>query len=131
MQTNMMTKLRQALEASWDEKTSYLAALEPGNAALGQCYPTSRVVEYFFPKTKVVKGVVWNTEENEIHFWNVLEVDEELYHIDFTWQQFPEGSKVLSFELLDSKKYPDSDATIARCNLLKKRVKLYLENTKR
>lgn len=38
--------LREALEASWDEKTSYLGVKEKGNPALGQCYPTFRVVRY-------------------------------------------------------------------------------------
>ena len=50
--------LREALEAFWDEKTSYLAANKAGNPSLGQCYPTSRVIQHFFPETEIVKGNV-------------------------------------------------------------------------
>jgi len=32
--------LREALEASWDARTSYGGVWEEGNPALGQCYPT-------------------------------------------------------------------------------------------
>lgn len=31
-----MLRLREALEASWDGRTSYKAAVKPGNPALGQ-----------------------------------------------------------------------------------------------
>ena len=50
--------LREALEASWGEKTSYLAAKKAGNPSLGQCYPTPRVIQHFFPETEIVKGKV-------------------------------------------------------------------------
>lgn len=56
-QTDLL-KIREALEASWDEKTSYLAVKQEGNPALGQCYPTSRVVQHFFPETEIIKGKV-------------------------------------------------------------------------
>lgn len=81
-----LLKIREALEASWDEKTSYLAVKQKGNPALGQCYPTSRVVQYFFPETEIIKGKVWNGKEIETHFWNGLSVNGNLYHIDLSWQ---------------------------------------------
>lgn len=44
MKVEILT-LRQALEASWRPETAYLNVEEEGNPALGQCYPTSRVIE--------------------------------------------------------------------------------------
>ena len=119
--------IREALEASWDEKTSYLAVKKKGNLALGQCYPTSWVVQHFFPKTEIIKGKVWNGKEIELHFWNGLLVDGTLYHIDLSWQQFPSGSSIREFEILDRNTLHDSEGTIERCEVLLKRVTDYLE----
>jgi len=121
-----LLRLREALEASWDEKTSFGAVLKRGNPALGQCYPTSRVVQFFFPETEIVKGHVWNGKALEIHFWNLLDVRGALYHIDFTWQQFPAGSTVRDYKILDRNNLGDSPPTIARCELMKQRVSDYL-----
>lgn len=121
-----LLKLREALEASWDAKTSYLGVSQKGNPALGQCYPTSWVVQYFFPEAEIVKGEVDTGKGIEIHFWNVLLSDGSLYHIDLSWQQFPHGSKVTGFKVLDRNKLGDSDATIERCQLLKHRVLNYI-----
>lgn len=122
--------LREALEASWDEKTSYLAVKKAGNPALGQCYPTSRVVQHFFPDTEIVKGKVWNGKEIETHFWNILKVKDDLYHIDLMWQQFPQGSKVREYTILDRNQLGDSEPTIKRCELLFERVNRYLQSNK-
>jgi hypothetical protein len=54
-----MLELREALEASWDEATSYGCVSEAGNPALGQCYPTSWVVQQFYPEVEIVEGEVW------------------------------------------------------------------------
>lgn len=122
-----LLQLREALEASWDERTSYLAVKKKGNPALGQCYPTSRVIQYFFPDTEIAKGKVWNGKEIETHFWNILKVRDDLYHIDLTWQQFPHGSQVCEYTILDRNKLGDSEPTIKRCELLLKRVTAYLD----
>jgi hypothetical protein len=122
-------KIREALEASWDKKTSYLAVSKKGNPALGQCYPTSRVIQFFFPETEIIKGKVWNGKELETHFWNGLLVDGAWYYIDLTWQQFPMGSSVREFEVLDSNMFGDSEKTIKRCDLLRKRVIDYLDKS--
>lgn len=124
-----LLRLREALEASWDEKTSYLAVREKGNPALGQCYPTSRVVQQFFPETEIVKGKVWNGKEIEMHFWNVLKIKDDLYHIDLTWQQFPQGSKVREYIILDRNQLGDSEPTVKRCELLLERVNDYVEHS--
>lgn len=125
-----LSHLREALEASWDEKTSYLAAKKAGNPSLGQCYPTSRVIQHFFPETEIVKGKVWNGKEIETHFWNVLKVKDDLYHIDLTWQQFPQGSKVREYTILDRNQLGDSEPTVKRCELLLERVNNYLQDQK-
>lgn len=128
--TEDLPQIREALEASWDEQTSYLAVKQEGNPALGQCYPTSRVVQHFFPETEIVKGKVWNGKEIETHFWNVLKVKDDLYHIDLTWQQFPQGSKVREYTILDRNQLGDSEPTVKRCELLLQRVNDYLEKNK-
>ncbi len=119
--------IREALEASWDEKTSYLAVKEEGNPALGQCYPTSRVVQHFFPEIEIIKGNVWNGKATEVHFWNGLYVGKTLYHLDLSWQQFPEGSSVREFEILDRNSLNDGPSTIKRYEILLKRVMSYLK----
>lgn len=121
-----MTKLREALEAAWKPDTAYLRVAEKGNSALGQCYPTSRVVQFYFPKTEIVEGQVWTGERLEKHFWNLLVASEEKYHIDFTWQQFPAGSTVRSYKVRDRNTLGDSEETIKRVELLKSRVEKFL-----
>ena len=121
-----MIQLREALEASWDAKTSYLAVSVDGNGALGQCYPTSRVVQLFFPETEIVEGEVSTGKRTEKHFWNLLKSDKVEYHIDLTWQQFPEGSVVKHWKVRDRAKLNDSQETILRVELLHLRVKAYL-----
>jgi hypothetical protein len=121
-----MVKLRHALEASWDEKTSFQSVSDKDNPALGQCYPTSRVVQFFYPETEIVEGKVWTGNKFEKHFWNVLEANGHQYHIDFTWQQFPSGSIIKSWKTLDRNKLGDGPNTIKRVELLQRRVKNYL-----
>ena len=123
---NFMLRLREALEASWDGQTAQGATVKVGNPALGQCYPTCRVVQHYFPATEIIKGKVWTGESEEIHFWNGLRVGNQWYHIDFSWQQFPAGSVVREYVVLDRENLGDSEATIQRCALLLKRVEGYL-----
>jgi hypothetical protein len=124
---SFMLCLREALEASWDKLTAY--AEKVGNPASGQCYPTARVVQHYYPATEIIKGKVWTGEREEIHFWNGLPVGDEWYHIDFSWNQFPPGSVVREFVVLDRHELGDSDATLERCALLMKRVEAYLSNS--
>ena len=123
-----MLRLREALAASWDKQTAYGAIEKAGNPALGQCYPTARVVAHYYPATEILKGKVWTGEREEIHFWNGLPVGDTWYHIDFSWSQFPTGSVVRDFVVLDRHDLGDSEATLDRCSLLRKRVEAYLEN---
>lgn len=121
-----LLQLREAIEASWDEQTAYLVVKQEGNPALGKCYPTSWVVQHFFPDTEIIKGRVWNGTEEETHFWNGLMVNGTMYHIDLSWQQFPAGSSVRSYEVLDRNNLGDGEDAVRRCNLLLQRVKDYL-----
>ncbi len=112
-------RLRAAVEASWDERTSYQAVNREGNPALGQCYPTARVVQFFYPETEIARGHVRKPDGGiETHFWNVAGG----HHLDFTWQQFPPGSHICGFELLDRERLGDSPQTVDRCDLLLARV---------
>jgi hypothetical protein len=122
-----MLSLREALEASWDKQTAYGEVEQAGNPALGQCYPTSRVVQHYFPATEIIKGKVWTGEGEETHFWNGLPMGGNWYHIDLSWQQFPPGSVVRDFVVLDRQNRDDSKTTIQRCTLLLQRVETYLQ----
>jgi hypothetical protein len=121
-----MVNLREALEASWDFRTANHHVSEARNPALGQCYPTSRVVQILFPETEIVEGQVQTNKGIEKHFWNVLVGDGATYHIDFTWQQFPSGSSVKSYKVRNRNTLGDSQGTIDRVELLLKRVEDYL-----
>lgn len=125
-----LLKLRRAIEASWDERTSYLAVQESGNPSLGQCYPTSWLVQQYFPEFEIAKGEVWNGKEVETHFWNILKTDAAEYPLDLTWQQFPHGSYVKNCVILDRNNLGDGPETVKRCSLLKSRVEAHLQKTK-
>ncbi len=122
-----LPRLASALEASWDRRTAYLEAHQPGNAALGQCYPTSRVVQWFFPNFEIASGEVDTGSAVEAHFWNIDPASNPVRHVDLTWQQFPEGSKVARFRVLDRHSLHDSPPTIVRCQLLLERVLMRIE----
>lgn len=117
-----LPQLRSALEGSWDHRTAYLGARQPGNRALGQCYPTSRVVQWFFPNLEIVWGEVDTGSALEAHFWNIDPASNPAKHVDLTWQQFAGGSEVVRFEVLDRHALHDTPPTVARCELLLKRV---------
>lgn len=119
---DFMLRLRDALAASWDRQTAYLGVEEVGNPALGQCYPTSRTVQHYYPETEIIKGKVWTGKSLEVHFWNGLRVGKDWYHIDLSWQQFPAGSIVQEYAVIGRQKLNDSEATRLRCALLLKRV---------
>jgi hypothetical protein len=117
-----LAQLRWVLEASWGPDTAYRGVQQPDNPALGQCYPTSRVVQWFFPTLEIASGEVDTASGPEAHFWNVDPLCNPAKHVDLTWQQFAEGSKVAQFEILDRQALNDSPATVARCELLLARV---------
>lgn len=123
-----LTHIREALEASWDEKTSYCAVSEQGNPALGQCYPTSRIVQMFFADAEVVEGEVWTGVGTEKHFWNLVRTNDQEFHIDLTWQQFPHSTVVKNWKIRDRETFGDSQKTIDRVDLLNERVRQYLSS---
>ena len=53
-----MSRIREAVEASWKQDTAYDEVFEEGNPALGQCYPTSWLMQYFYPLLEIVEGEV-------------------------------------------------------------------------
>ncbi len=121
-----MLQLRHALEASWSAGTAYLGVSEKSNPALGNCYPTSRVVQHYFPNTEIVEGEVATPTGTEKHFWNLLTVDGAEYHIDLTWQQFPVGSYVGSYKIRNRNELNDGEDATRRVDLLLGRVKKFL-----
>lgn len=121
-----LARLRVAIEASWDADTAYQGAVRPGNPAFGQCYPTARVVQWFFPELEIACGDVDTGDSVESHFWNVDVADGAARHVDLSWQQFPPGSTVRGFDLLDRDTLNDSPPTVERCVLLLERVFAHL-----
>ena len=121
-----LTQLREALEASWDEATSYEGVFTAQNPSQGQCYPTSRVVQFYFPKGEIIEGEVWTGEKTETHFWVLIECEGYGCPIDFTWQQFPAGSLVKSWQARDRETLGDSPRTKRRVAILHQRVEAYL-----
>ena len=118
-----MLRLREALEASWGTDTSYMSAYQAGNPALGQCYPTCRVVQHYYPKTEIIRGIVrTGGQRDDVHFWNGLRYGNDWYHIDLSWQQFPSAAKVTDFVVLDRHNLNDTAATVTRVSLLLERV---------
>lgn len=120
-----MMNLRQAIEASWKPDTAYLEAKETDNPALGQCYPTSRVIQYYFPEAEIVEGEVVTEKGIEKHFWNIFGTSYPI-HIDLTWQQFPHGSRVKSWKVRDRYTLHDSQQTIERVETLLNRVRQHM-----
>lgn len=123
--------LTEALEASWDHRTAYRGVIKAGNPALGQCYPTARVVQHFYPEIEIACGDVWTGSGTECHFWNVRGSGTEAEWIDLSWKQFPAGSVVQRFRLLDRRLLGDSPPTVERCALLLRRVLSYLAERSR
>jgi hypothetical protein len=93
-----LLRLREAIEVCWDNHTSYMGVAQPGNPAYGQCYPTSFVVQHYFPNTEILEGVVLAGSTEHTHFWNGLYVGDTWYHIDLTWQQFPVVKRFTAFD---------------------------------
>ncbi len=123
-----LLRLREALEASWSSDTSYGGMETAGNPARGQCYPTARVVQHFYPKTEVVEGEVWTGEDVEAHFWNVVTNDGALLHLDLTWSQFPTGSSVRTYAVRDRSGFDDGPETVRRVETLLGRVTAWLDS---
>jgi len=117
--------LARALRASWDSQTAYQGAVVPGNPAFGQCYPTSRVVQWFYPEYEIAKGEVWTGTCIETHFWNVRGGDNSEW-LDLSWAQFLPGSIVRHYVILDRSALNDSEGTTERCRLLLERVRCHL-----
>jgi len=121
-----LLKLKNALEASWSNETSYHGAEEEGKPSLGQCLPTALVVQHFFPEILILKGKVSNGAKTEEHYWNGTMKNNEIDHIDLTWQQFPAGSTVQEFEIFNHSLLNKSSSAIRRYELLLSRVIGYL-----
>lgn len=126
MSTDMLA-LRRAIEAAWQPDTAYHFVEEPGNPGLGQCYVTSRVVQYYFPDAELAEGQVVTPTGNEWHFWNVFPNSGQELHLDLTWQQFPSGSFVKDWKIRPRHTYNDSPPTVERFERLLQRVQHHLD----
>ena len=117
-----LATLADALAASWGADTAYERTFDSGNPARGQCYPTARVVQHFFPELEIARGWVDTGSARERHFWNMTDEYGWMRRIDLTWQQFPPASVRRGFETLDRFALGDSPPTVARCEVLLRRV---------
>ena len=119
-------RLQLAIEASWDHLTAYRGDFRQDNPAYGQCYPTSRVVQWFYPDAEIVSGKVWTGLGMEHHFWNAFDADGKVEWVDLSWKQFPQGSLVRDHRVLNRDGLGDSEGTLERCSLLLQRVQARL-----
>jgi len=117
-----LLRLREALAASWSAETAYRGVVRLGNPGSGQCYPTARVVQHFFPEAEVVEGEVWTGQDVEAHFWNVVVRDGTVVHVDLSWSQFPPGSSVRTYAIRDRSTFGDGPETVRRVETLLSRV---------
>jgi hypothetical protein len=124
-----LAQLAAVLEVSWRPDTAHLGVAETGNPALGQCYPTSWVVQRFFPGFEIVRGLVDTGGGSETHFWNLDASVSPPKRIDLSWQQFARGSRIIAFEVLDRDRPGDTPGTVARCERLLARVLSALATT--
>lgn len=72
------------------------------------------------PRNRIIKGKVWTGKTPDVHFWNGLRSGDDWYHIDLSWQQFPAGSIIREFVIVECQELNDSEATMQRCALLKR-----------
>lgn len=125
--TPSMIRVREALEESWSPATAYRGASRLGVPSLGQCYPTSRVLQLLYPALEIVEGRVWTGIAEEKHFWNLLGTAVGEVHVDLTWQQFPPGSVVRDWHVRDRATLNDSEATLQRVEVLLQGVHRHLD----
>jgi len=121
-----LSALASALRASWDAQTAYQGRFNPENPAAGQCYPTARVVQWFYPDLEVVHGEVRTGTALERHFWNAPMGSGGAERVDLSWEQFPPGATIARFDFLRTGASADSQGTHARCLLLLRRVTRHL-----
>jgi hypothetical protein len=119
-----MIYLREAIEASWGSDTANPGTYQQDNPARGQCYPTSRVMQFHYPWLEIVSGKVQTSAGVEDHFWCN---GGDLTHFDWTWQQFPVGSRVLTWRVRDRLYLNDGDRTLLRVSTLTERVRGHLD----
>lgn len=111
---------QEALRATWSRKTS----VDPeewsvSNPAWGQCAVTALIMQDFFD------GQLLRTEIRGIsHYWNRLSTGEE---VDLTIEQFGDGTRRGSAEERSREYVLSFPGTLARYELLGRRVRKWLE----
>lgn len=126
-----MRDMQAALEASWDEETSYYSdEWTTENPAWGQCAVSSLVVQDYFGGG-IEGGTVEIEDDNNVthtlgHYWNIIDDST----IDTTWAQFmkydsPDGHHVDIMGSAVRDKFFENQQTAWRYNLLKSRVQAY------
>jgi len=119
--------LREAIEHSWDEDTSYCPdKWTPTNPSLGQCAVTALIVHKFSNlPTALIRGEIQTAHGNrETHYWD----EYEGVPIDWTWQQFPLGSSILDYQEVDPTKLFLDGWFSKRYTILEDRVIKYLKD---
>lgn len=112
--------LRWALEQSWSRETTYCTLkFRKRKAAEGQCLVSSLVIQdYFGGELKYGEVKCPKDEDTVGHYWlRINDVD-----VDFTWHQFPIGSKLIDINATDRNAELD-DFIEPHYQLLAKKVK--------
>jgi hypothetical protein len=117
--------LREAIENSWSRETSYNPdKWTPDNPALGQCAITTLFLHRQSGGNVMRGNVLTPNNENIIHYWlRIGGID-----IDFTWKQFPNGSKITKEETIDPRRIERDPTTMSRYSIFYTNVISYVKN---
>lgn len=118
-----LLKIREALEKSWAQDTTYcMIGFSKANPALGQCLVSTLVLQHYLGG-EIIRGKF--TEPDGVggsHYWlRIKGVD-----VDLTWEQFKKGTKIKPTGKPTRKgmlKYPN---VRERYNALQQKVDKYL-----
>ena len=86
------------------------------------------MVQWYYPDAEIVSGKIWTGLRLEQHFWNEFRSEGRTEWVDLSWKQFPSGSLVKDYKVLDRETLGDSQGTLDRCSLLLRRVQDRLSN---
>ena len=130
MEKVKLSYLKRVLEKSWSKETSADSKKwSSKNPAWGQCVVTALVVQDFFGG-KLLKGIVRIEDIEYIdnvwsHYWNQLPDGSK---IDLTKSQFPKKTIMPQGDLAYRKYVLSYPNVVRRYEILKQRVKSFLEN---
>ena len=117
-------KLREALEHSWSNETTYCeGAYSRRNPSRGQCLVSSLVLQHYLGGQIIGATFTEPSGEKGSHYWlRINGID-----VDFTWQQFAHGTKLQNIRKSSRKTNLAHKNVNHRYNILLPKVENYLK----